>query len=162
SIGLGLACLLCGAGVALGQASLTTSGYSETFDSMGTSGSAPPTGWKHFLANFGSNTTWAGSIPASGSNSMASTAASATSTALSATTTPSGTTPVGFNAARAASATSDRVIATSPTGIAGSIIQLQLRNDTGADLPTGSAVNIAFDTVRYTVANATNELPGYW
>lgn len=154
--------VLCCAGTSLGQASLTPSGYTQNFDSMGTSGTTPPTGWRHFVATFGSNTTWGSSISASGSNSVATMAVTTAGTTLSATTTPSSNTANGYNAAASAGNTSDRVLATAPTSIAGAFVQLQLRNDSGADLVGGSILTVAFDTIRYTAVSSANELPGYW
>ena len=144
-------------------APLTSLGYSENFDSMGTAGTALPSGWRHFSANFGSNATWtnATGIPASGTNSMASTPATTASTVLAATTTPAGNNNNAFNAAASAGATADRVLATAPTTVAGSIAQLQIANNTGSDLLGGAQLTISFDTIRYTAAASANELPGY-
>ncbi|MBY0311849.1 MAG: metallophosphoesterase [Phycisphaerales bacterium] len=162
TLGLALSTILCCAGAALGQASLGPSGYSENFDSMGTTGTAAPLGWRHFATSFGSNSTWTTSIPASGTNSMASIGVTTAASTLTATSAPTGNSNGGYNAARAAAATSDRVIATAPTTVAGTIIQLQLSNDTGAALPAGSVVTIAFDTVRFLAVSSANELPGHW
>ncbi len=114
-----------------------------------------------------SNTTWtnATGIPASGTNSVASITVGTASTALTATTTPSANNSNGYNVAASASATSDRVIATAPTGVTGSGIQLAMTNGTGATI---TSLRIAFDTIRYNVAlnsssvATNNELPGYW
>lgn len=145
-------------GHAAGTASLTTSGYSESFDSMGTSGTATPTGWAVYTGNSGtSNSTWTSEITANGSNSVASMVA--TSSGLTATTTPSGTKANGFNAALSSASTSDRVLATSPTSIAGTALQLTLSNDTGSFV---SGLTLSYDIVRYTTVSSTEELPGYW
>jgi Calcineurin-like phosphoesterase len=158
-----LAVLAGGAGFAMAQdASLTTSGYSENFDSMGTSGTVAPTGWRHFVTSFGSNTTWATSIPASGTNSMASQAVTTAATALVASSNPTANQNAGYNAARTAGTTADRVITTAPSGPAGSIVQLQIANNTGGTLLAGTQLTIAFDTVRHTAAGSANELPGHW
>jgi len=156
------AAAMCCADAALGQASFTASGYAQSFDSMGAAGTAPPTGWRHFPANFGTNSTWTASIPATGADSAATMPVGTTGTTLTATTTPAANNNNGFNAARSAAATADRVLATAPTATAGVFIQLQLRNDTGADLSAGSLVTLAFDTVRYTSVGTPNQLPGYW
>jgi hypothetical protein len=147
---------------ALGQASFGSGGYAENFDSMGTSGTVLPIGWKHFVTSFGNNNTWISSVPASGANSVASMAVSTAATILTATTTPSGTNNNGFNAANTQPSVNvnDRVLATSPTTVAGA--KLQLSNDTGSALLTGSQFSIAFDTVRYTSVSSANDLPGYW
>lgn len=154
------AATLCSA--AFGQAQLTSTGYGENFNSMGTSGTTPPTGWRHLLVNSGSNSSWTSSIPASGMTSAATIAVTAAGTTLTATTTPSANSNNGFNAAAAAGTTADRVIATAPTTNAGTLIQLDLANQTGSALNAGSQITIAFDTIRYSSVSSANELPGYW
>lgn len=139
-------------------ASLTGVGYTQTFDAMGASGTTPPDGWSLKVGNSGtSNSTWASSIPGNGSNSVASMIA--TSGALTAVTTPSGTNNNGFNAALSATATADRVLATSPTTVSGSALQLSLTNDTGASF---SELVVSYDIVRFTSVTTAGELPGYW
>ena len=131
---------------AAGTASLTTTSYTESFDSMSASGTAPPLGWSLFQGNTGtSNSTWSSSIAANGTNSVASMVA--TSGALTATAAPSGTNNNGFNAALSASNTADRVLATSPTSIAGDALQLTLLNNTGSSF---SSLLVGYDTVRFT------------
>jgi hypothetical protein len=148
---------------ALGQASFGVSGYSENFDGMGSAGTAAPAGWRHFPTAFGSNTTWASSISANGANSVATTPVTAAATTLVAITSPTANQNNGYNAAnRSPAPASDRVLATAPTTVAGSIIQLALSNGTGSDLPAGFGLTIGFDTVRYTAPTTANELPGYW
>jgi predicted MPP superfamily phosphohydrolase len=136
-------------------ASFGATGFSENFNSMGTAGTAPPTGFVLRSAAFGTNATWtnATGIPAS-----ALTGAFTDSAGLTAATTPSGTNNNGFNAARAAATTSDRVLATSPTTNAGGVIDLALVNDSGADI---TAISISYDIVRFTSVSSANELPGY-
>jgi len=113
--------------------SLTGGGFTETFDSMGSSGT--------------SNSTWTTTIPGNGTNSVATMVAGTTNNN-------------GFNAANLAPApATDRVLATSPTTVSGGALQLRLSNDTGAALP---GINIGYDTVRYRVTTTANELPGYW
>ncbi len=136
-------------------ASLGASGYSQDFDSMGTTGTAAPIDWTVYTGASGtSNTTWSTTIPGSGVAAMV-----ATTAALTATTTPSGTNNNGFNAALSASATSDRVLATSPTQVSGAALQVVLTNDTGASV---DSLNVSYDTVRFTSVSTANELPGYW
>ncbi|MBY0261624.1 MAG: metallophosphoesterase [Phycisphaerales bacterium] len=151
---------------AMGQASLTASGYTENFDSMGTSGTTPPTGWKHLSFNMTtSNGTWtnATGILASGTTGVSAIAVGTASTTLAASAgIPTAANNNGYNAPLSAGTTADRVIGTSPTNATGAGIQLQLNNNTGAALPTGSTLSVAFDTVRYNAASAANELPGYW
>jgi hypothetical protein len=139
-------------------ASLTVAGLTQNFDSMGTAGTAAPQGWSHRAATFGTNATWtnATGIPVSGTNSLVS--AFAAGSSLTPVTTPSGTNNGGFNAAASAGNTADRVLATSPTTIAGSVIELLVQNDTGLDQ---TSVVLSYDVVRLTAAGAANELPGY-
>jgi hypothetical protein len=135
--------------------------YSQDFDSMGTAGTVPPTGWSHLSFNMTtSNSTWtnATGIPANGTNSVASIAVTAASTTLVTTTTPTGNQNNGYNAAASAGATSDRVIATAPSSVTGSGIQAAFTNATGTAL---TSLTIAFDTVRFNAPTA-NQLPGYW
>jgi hypothetical protein len=127
---------------------------------MGASGTAAPSGWKHFIANFGSNTTWTTSIPVSGANSLASVPVSTASTALTVTTTPTVNNNNGFNSARSASDTADRVLTGAPTTVAGWIVQLSMVNGVGADIASGSNFTLSYDMVRYTAASSANELPG--
>lgn len=139
-------------------ADLTSAGYTQNFDVMGTSGTTPPAGWSMFTGNSGtSNSTWSTTIPGNGANSVASMVA--TSGALSAVTTPSGTNNNGFNAAFSSANTANRVLATSPTTTTGGAAQLTLTNTTGASF---SDLMIGFDTVRYTSVSSANQLPGYW
>jgi hypothetical protein len=139
---------------------LTSSGYSQNFDSMGTTGTAPPLDWSVWTGPSGtSNATWtaATGVPASGVASMV-----LAGTPLVATNSPSGTNNDGFNSANVATSpvdTTDRVLATSPTLVSGAALQVTLTNDTGSAL---TGVNLSFDTDRLTAATAANELPGYW
>lgn len=136
-------------------------GISENFNSMGTSGTSAPNGWKHFTAGFGNNTTWTTSILTSGSNSLASIPVSSPATTLTAITTPSTTNNNGFNAARTTGNTADRALATSPTTVAGSIIQVAMVNTRAAGIASGSAFTLAYDVIRYRTVSSPNELPGY-
>jgi hypothetical protein len=161
---LRLLCLAIIASVAASPVSAATfnGSYSQNFDSMGTSGTAAPTDWKHISFNMTtSNTTWtdATGIPANGTNSVGSIAVSVTATTLTATTTPTANASNGYNAAAAASTTSDRVIATAGTSVTGSGVQVKLTNGLSTTI---SALSIAFDTVRYAAASSVNELPGFW
>lgn len=149
---------------AFGQASFGPSGYSENFDSMGSSGTAPPTGWRNLNpgTGFGSNTTWATSIPASGALSVATHPVTMAGTVLSAITTPTANNNNGYNAAASPSLLLDRVLATAPTTVAGNMFQLSLNNDSGAGFNPGDALTIGFDTIRYSSVGTANELPGFW
>ena len=153
------------------------SGYSENFDSMGAAGTAPPSGWQVYSIVGGSgtwvNTTGSNSTPAVGAIPDGTNVAGGTASAgLVANNSPTGNQVNGYNATGASGATSDRGIATAPTGIAGSVIELQLTNNTLSPI---SALTISYDLRRYQVGadNATRtpgagipegseELPGYW
>jgi hypothetical protein len=138
----------------------TVSGLTQDFNSMGTSGTVAPAGWKHFVTSFGSNSTWTSGITANGANSVASMAVGTAATTLTAITTPSATNNNGYNAARSTGNTADRALATSPTTRAGAIIQLAAKNASGSNIAASAAFSLTFDIVRYN-APATNELPGY-
>lgn len=131
--------------------------YTEDFNSMGASGTTPPSGWSLLNGAFGGNSTWTTSVPATGANSV-STTFSATA-GLTAVTTPSGTKNDGFNTAAASGTPSNRMIATSPTGGVGSAIQLSLTNNTGSPV---YAVQVNYLIQRFAAVSTANELPGYW
>ena len=160
-----LAVAAIGAVGAADAASLTAAGYSETFDELGTAGTAAPAGWSLFKGDGGSHTTWATTIPANGAISVASMVA--TSGTLTASNTPTATNINGYNAeavksSGALAGTSDRVLATSPTGVTGNAIQLTLTNNTGTSL---TGLNLSYDIDRLTsISSSSNyeELPGYW
>jgi hypothetical protein len=159
-VGIGLSTLL--AGAALGQASYGPTGYSQNFNSMGTGGTAAPTGWSHFVTSFGSNSTWTTSIPAAGANSVASAPVATPATVLTAVTIPTSNNNNGYNAAASAADVTDRVLADAPTTVAGAMLQLALNNDSGQSLLAGSVLTIGFDTIRYSSVSSPNQLPGYW
>lgn len=134
---------------------LTSDGYIETFDSMGVYGTALPADWAARIGPSGTtNGTWTTTIPGAGVGAML-----PASSPLTATTTPSGNNNSGFNAAVSPSATTDRVLASAPTTVSGFAWQLTLTNSTGAPL---TALNVAYDIVRYTAVGTANQLPGYW
>ena len=141
---------------AAGVGSLTATAYVETFDAMGTSGTATPVGWSVFVGDAGSNSTWSTSITANGANSVASMVLA--SGGLTATSSPSGTKNTGFNAAFSSTNTADRVLATSPTTVTGSALQLTLSNDTGVAI---SELVLGYDTRRFNTVSTAEELPGY-
>lgn len=161
--------LATGACTASYGASLTSSGYAENFDELGTGTSlAPAVDWSvEYLT--GSNTTWtnATGIPGTGTNSVASMVAGSTtllgpySTASSLVGLKNTNTAynVAASVANSSALSSDRVLATSPTVDAGMALQLSLSNNTGAAL---SSINISYDIDRLTAASVANELPGYW
>lgn len=139
---------------------LTSAGYTETFDSMGQDGTSPPPGWNVYTIP-GGNDMWQTSIPAD---------------TVSGGTPSAGLTPVldpttrqnnGFNAATS-DAPEDRALTTSPTSVAGAVLELGLINNTGHDV---TSLAIAYDIRRFTVGTGTpdlgngpgaDELPGYW
>jgi hypothetical protein len=140
---------------AVHAASLPAGGYAQSFDGMGTSGTAAPDGWSVFVGPSGtSNGTRVSTIPAAGVAALV-----PTSAVLTATAAPAGTNNNGFNAALSASSLTDRVLATSPTSFSGGALQLTLTNDTGVALP---GLNVSFDTVRFSSVGTANQLPGYW
>ena len=125
--------------------------YAQNFNGMGTAGTVPPQHWSVKNDSGGSNTTWASSITL---GTMVNAAG-----ALTATPTPSGTNNNGFNAAASAGDTTDRVLASSPTGNAGTAFDLLLTNNSGGPL---DSLRIAYAIRRYTSASTAGELPGYW
>lgn len=143
---------------AAGTASLTADGYGENFDSLGTTGTTLPTGWANY-SGLGDKGSWKNTIPASGTVSVA-TMVLNTNNLTATSSTPSSTNINGYNARLSSSATSDRVIASSPTGIAGVSWQLSLVNDTGSAF---DELTVSYDTVRYTnVGTDTDNIYGYW
>jgi hypothetical protein len=169
---------LCLTGPAVAQSVLGPSGiYLENFNSMGAAGTTPPTGWQVFQITGGSGT-W---INNTGSNSMPAigeipdgpaVAAGTASAGLVANNNPTGNQVNGYNAIGVGGVASDRAIATAPTGIAGSVIELHLTNNTGAAVP---GIFLSYDTRRIQVGadvaartpgagipEGQDELPGYW
>jgi hypothetical protein len=138
-------------------ASLPAGGYTQNFDGMAT-GTAAPMDWTVWNGESGTaNNTWTSSILANGATgSVASMVA--TTAALTAFTGPTANNNNGFNAAVSAATVSDRILATAPTTVSGAALQLSLTNNTGFAF---NALNVAFDTVRFTAAGTANELPGY-
>src|SRR4051812_5499822 len=109
--------------------------YSENFDSMGTAGTAPPSGWQ-VLTITGASNTW---INATGSNSTPAVGAIPNGASLAGGTASAGLVvsenpPVnqnnGFHATGASGATPDPGNPTAPTRVPGSPIPLQLTNGT--------------------------------
>lgn len=133
---------------------LTAPTITQNFNSLPSSGNtAPPTGWRQFTFG-GANTTFNNTtgIPAS---AIAAVPANTASTTLVTTTTPSGTQNNGFNAGT----TTDRYIATSPTGNDAAVIQLGVQNNSPFPI---TGFNISYDIRRVTTVTTANELPGYW
>lgn len=138
--------------------SLTQAGITQNFDGMGVAGTAPPADWKIWVGESGtSNSTWTSSITANGASGSVSSMIAATG-ALTVSSAPTATNNNGYNAAFNASTLADRVLATSPTTVSGSAIEVMLTNDTGTAL---NGLLIGYDTVRFTAASSANQLPGY-
>lgn len=141
-------------GFATGLQAVDFSGhYTENFNSMGTAGTAAPSGWSFFGNLGGSSSTWTTSVPAASAGLGT---ANATLTASTSTSVSSNT--AGYNYAAAAS-TSDRCLGSSPTSGSGVVWQLSLTNTAGSAL---SSLAIRYDTRRFTAASAANDLPGHW
>lgn len=140
--------------------SLTSSGYTQNFDSMGAAGTAPPTDWRVLVGESGTaNNTWTtalGIIANGATGSVASMIAAPG--ALTAATAPTGNNNNGYNAAVSAGTATDRILATAPTTVSGAALELTLSNATGFDF---NAVSVSYDIVRFTAASSANELPGY-
>jgi hypothetical protein len=150
--------------------------YSENFDSMGDSGTTPPTGWGLFQIAGGSSTwsnnTGSNSTPAIGGIPNGTAIADGTASAgLVVNNNPTGSQINGYNALGASGAAGDRGIATAPTGIAGNAIQLQITNNSGVPV---TDLLLSYDMRRYRVGGddagrnppagipqGSEELPGY-
>jgi hypothetical protein len=144
---------------------------------MGAAGTAPPSGWQVYSIAGASNTwinsTGSNSTPATGAIPNGPAAGGGTASAgLVVADNPTANQVNGYNATGATGAAADRGIATAPTGIAGSAIELLLTNGTANPL---SSLTVSYDIRRYQVGadNATrtpgagipegsDELPGYW
>ena len=144
---------------------------------MGAAGTAPPSGWQVYSITGGSstwiNSTGSNSTPAVGAipNGVA-VAGGAASPGLVVADNPTANQVNGYNATGSSGAAADRGIATAPTGIAGSAIELLLTNGTGSPL---SALTVSYDIRRYQagadnttrtpgagIPEGSEELPGYW
>lgn len=149
---------------------LTSSGYAQNFNSMGT-GTSYPDGWSGRSISGGHNDFTPADDPSStGILPSASTTMSDGSSASITAGTPG--TQKGANAYNWAvgGSSSERSLGTSPSGNAGTILQLQMVNGTGAPI---NMIDIAYDIrVFSTTTNNNNytnppytgkeELPGYW
>lgn len=154
--------LVAAAGGTSHAVSFGNAGYSQNFDSMGTTGTTPPTGWSVYYYS-GSNTTWETSIPASAIGGSTMTASNVTAAMLDTAITSSTKSTSAYNMADSATP-NDRALATSPTGIAGTALQLVLTNTTGATL---NSLSISYDIDKFYDGNTQGsgpyqeELPGY-
>ena len=146
-------------GITVSSAGVRTlvSNITETFDSMGTAGTTPPNGWSMKYINSGTNSTWSDSVPINANGTNGVSTAINTAAAMTVSNAPTANSNNGYNAQGASS--SDRVIATAPTSIAGMAIQVQLRNNSGNAV---TSINVGYDIRRYLAVATANELPGYW
>lgn len=130
--------------------------FSQNFDSMGTTGTAAPSGWSFYGYTVGSNTTWASTIPATSVSGGTANATLIQATTFNTTSTKSAT--QGYNFALS-TVTSDRALGTSPATTQGVALQWSVTN-TGSTAIT--AIRLGYETRRFTLASTANELPGYW
>ena len=149
-------------------ASLTSTGYSQNFDGMGT-GTTLPTDWTAWSITTGANghTQWETSIPAGdvGGGTQMTSVTAMTDTAI-VNSTKSATSV--YNMADATVGTSNRALSTSSTGNDGIALQLNLTNNTGSAI---NSLNISYNIKKYTdgalqsslTSGLPNneELPGY-
>jgi len=149
--------------------SLTSAGYSQNFNSMGTGTSLPDAGWTAYSITTGqdSHYQWTTSInPADVGGGTQITAVTAMTDTSITSSTKSGS--AVYNMADATVGTSNRALATSPTGDDGVALQLSLTNNIGAAFNT---LNISYNIKKYTdgVLQSSidsslpknEELPGY-
>lgn len=130
--------------------------FSEDFNSMGNTGTTPPSGWSVLSAGSGDKNTWSASNPITQTGFAMNTTAE-----LTANDAPATTNINGFNALGVSGLTGDRCIATSPTGIAGVAIQCPAFTNTSGNAIT--SFDISYDIKRFTVGAAgSEELPGFW
>jgi len=164
-----VAIMVC-ATLASAMQSLTSAGYLENFNEMGTTGGTCPDGYSMGYVS-GSNTTYgqtgsgnAGPITAAGAASAGNFSTNVIEWDMTQALTKSETSAFncGVNGASA-----DRALGTDPTGDAANVLQLILLNGTGAPL---SSVTFAYDekcfslgTIQFSGVEPDegNDLPGY-
>ncbi len=147
-------------------ASLTSAGYTQNFDSLGTSGTTAPQGWgtyseagSHdtFSPSGNPNGTGASPTPNGGTSNSTETSSvtAATVTVSSGTTNPKGTGAynLGTSLGNPLSSSTDRALGTSPSGNAATVLELTLTNNTGASV---TAVSLAYDIDRFTTTEEDN------
>jgi hypothetical protein len=154
-------------------ATLTSSGYTQNFDTMGT-GTVAPAGWT-VVSEAGSHSTFApvGSFTTGTFSSINFTAGTLTSEPTLTAGTPTTQKGLGgynFDASGLTSVTGDRALGTSPSGNAGTYLGLTLTNNTGSAITN---VSLAYDIDRFTTTADSNgdstsspnygveEFPGY-
>ncbi|MBC8040830.1 MAG: metallophosphoesterase [Opitutaceae bacterium] len=135
--------------------------YTQNFDGMGTTGTAPPSAWTIWNGTAGSsNSTWTDATGIiGGANSVTNSVGTmlSSSAALTASSAPTANANNGYNAA-APGDTANRLLATAPTSTNGVALQLELTNLSGAPI---SAIRVAYDIRRFLAVATANELPGY-
>ena len=143
------------------QVSFPASGYSQDFNSMGTTGTAKPAGWTVWNGPGTSNALWTdatGVIGGASSTTGSIGQMTPNSSLLTASNAPTANANNCYNAG-APGDTADRLLASAPTSIGGAAFQLSLTNNTGAAL---GGIRISYDIRRFTTNTGANELPGYW
>jgi hypothetical protein len=145
----------------LAQPSFGASGFTENFDSMGQDGVTPPDGWTVYTIP-GSNGTWSattGILPDQMSPEFFGRPSGGLTAVLFPSTPTAPTNNNGYNAATA-DTPDDRALTTSPTGVAGAVLELVLTNNTGGPVTT---LSVAYDIRRFQIGSGgADELPGYW
>jgi hypothetical protein len=172
-------CVLCWATPASAQPVPLTVTYSQNFDSMGAAGITPPPGWTVYSIA-GDSSTWtntagSNSVPPSPGIAAGAVAGGTASTGLTARlidpSNVAGNNVNGYNAATGANP-DDRTLATAPTGVAGSVLELQLTNNTGA-AQTSLLISYQIRVLQVGAPSGTrtppsgippgsDEIPGYW
>jgi hypothetical protein len=150
---------------------MSVSGYSQNFNGMGT-GTTLPDGWSVRSISGGHDTFTPTDDPVRGSSPTVPTGAAilgGSSVATTAATPGTQRAATGFNWAVGGS-TTERSLGTSPTGVAGMVLELRLINGTGAAL---TSLDIDYDVRTFSTTTNNNnysnapytgkeELPGYW
>lgn len=158
---LALAASACTTSSVLGAVVLTPGGFTENFNSMGTAGTAAPSGFAIRTGPSGtSNATWSGVTGITPAGVAALIAAPGPLTASAAYPTTNNNN--GFNAPAYNGPTpdvNDRALVLAPTTVSGAAIEFAMTNGTGA---AQSGIVLSYDIDRYRVTTAANELPGYW
>lgn len=140
--------------------------YEQNFDGMGQSGTTAPTDWLVYSMS-GSHDTFTASNPPAATNPFGTLTQQNTLTAVTNPTNQRGS--GGYNLGVSSSPT-DRALGTSPSNIAGTILQLTLTNNSGM---AHNSIVISYDIRRFIVTTNNNtsydntpykgieELPGY-
>lgn len=149
--------------------SLTSAGYTQNFNSMGTGSAFPDSGWTAWNITTGndSHLQWTTSIAPGdvGGGTQITTVTAMTDTSITSST-KSGS--AVYNMADATVGTSNRALSTSPTGDDGIALQLALTNNTGTSL---SSLSISYNIKKFSDGvlqssqtsglPSNEELPGY-